>query len=244
MGEARELDGDLLRRLYCEEMKTINQIAGILHIRNTTLREQMVKHGIHIRTRVEALILTAQRKGNPGEISADVLRKEYVERSRTVEQIAQMLGVKCHIVRYHMRKAGIQGRSKTETMRRRWTNSQFRHRMTRDRCHLWRGGRVMSRGYVLVYLPDHPDADVRGYVPQHRLVMESMVGRRLRPEEIVHHKNHARTDNRPENLELFSSNLEHVRHHGLERRMNRIAGLDFLNLFTAWLNRSCAWRLA
>ena len=70
----------------------------------------------------------------------------------------------------------------------------------------WRGGRTKtSTGYVLIQTPSHPAAQADGYVPEHRLVMESVLGRWLRPEETVHHMNGLRDDNRPENLELWTS---------------------------------------
>jgi Zn finger protein HypA/HybF involved in hydrogenase expression len=70
--------------------------------------------------------------------------------------------------------------------------------------HRWKGRRKTPLGYVLVYQPDDPRS-YGGYVMEHRMVMESCLGRLLVPHETIHHKNGIRDDNRIENLELWSS---------------------------------------
>lgn len=55
-------------------------------------------------------------------------------------------------------------------------------------------GHVDKNGYILI----------RG-TPEHRLIMEAKIGRKLYPHETVHHINGQRADNRLENLELWSS---------------------------------------
>ena len=72
-----------------------------------------------------------------------------------------------------------------------------------ERHYNWKGGRWINyRGYVELLNPEHPAAN-RGYVLEHRIVMEQALGRYLYPWEEVHHKNSVRTDNAPENLELW-----------------------------------------
>jgi hypothetical protein len=64
-----------------------------------------------------------------------------------------------------------------------------------------RNGCLDRHGYVI--LPGGSKGAYRP--PQHRAVMEEVIGRPLLDGETVHHKNGNRQDNRPENLELWSS---------------------------------------
>jgi hypothetical protein len=90
----------------------------------------------------------------------------------------------------------------------------------------WKNGRQVDKdGYILVRVKNHPFARYTptkktdgsyakaewGYLREHRLVMEHMLGRYLLPNEAVHHKDGNKQNNAPGNLELFSSNSEHLR---------------------------------
>ncbi len=60
-----------------------------------------------------------------------------------------------------------------------------------------------KQGYLMVRVPGHANANVNGYLPEHRYVMSQHLGRPLEPDENVHHLNGKRNDNRLENLELW-----------------------------------------
>ena len=87
----------------------------------------------------------------------------------------------------------------------------------------WKGGIKQQQGYILELCPNHPFAIGNGYVLQHRLVMEKYIKRFLMPNEVVHHINEIRNDNRIENLQLLSLG-EHTsihwtgRHHTIKTR--------------------------
>lgn len=78
----------------------------------------------------------------------------------------------------------------------------------------WRGG---HRGggeksqYVMAYAPNHPNA-IEGAVLEHRLIVEADLGRSLRRDEVIHHVNGDKRDNRLANLRVMSQS-DHARLH-------------------------------
>lgn len=76
----------------------------------------------------------------------------------------------------------------------------------------YKGWYIDVHGYKLIYKPSHLDARPDGYIFEHRLVMEARIGRRLKREEKVHHIDHNKLNNEPNNLKIFSSS-EHAKEH-------------------------------
>lgn len=75
----------------------------------------------------------------------------------------------------------------------------------------WKGGKTRSRkGYVVL----RNDGDV---IFEHRAVMEEHIGRKLTEDEVVHHINGDKTDNRLENLQLMTRG-EHSTMHNKRRK--------------------------
>ena len=85
----------------------------------------------------------------------------------------------------------------------------------------WKNRTRHTDGYIWIRIPNHPRAKW-GYVFEHILVMETYLGRYLREGEVVHHRNKKRDDNRIENLQLFTSNGEHMAMENKKDLSNRI----------------------
>jgi hypothetical protein len=65
-----------------------------------------------------------------------------------------------------------------------------------------KGGNKKQVRYKVVSSPGHPNARKNGEIYEHVLVMTEHLKRPLTENEVVHHKNGQRRDNRLENLEL------------------------------------------
>ena len=78
--------------------------------------------------------------------------------------------------------------------------------------------KIFVSEYYYLYKPEHPNAIKKGrYIAEHRYVLEQKIGRLLTKNEIAHHKNENKKDNRPDNLELLTIS-EHNRKHLIKRK--------------------------
>lgn len=86
-----------------------------------------------------------------------------------------------------------------------------------DRQHRWTEDKIVgSNGYVKLRVGrGHPLADPNGYAYEHLVVWCSAGRPRPTRQEILHHRNGVKTDNRLNNLELMTRsahNAEHLKH--------------------------------
>lgn len=92
----------------------------------------------------------------------------------------------------------------------------YGHGCRRENHPSWKGGRSLSSHkngpYVLIYQPDHPNADGNGRVLEHVLKASLALGKPIPPGVIVHHVNEITTDNRNTNLLICSQGYHHLLH--------------------------------
>lgn len=96
--------------------------------------------------------------------------------------------------------------------------------VSKEKSHWWKGGfyikDVGKTKYKFISCKDHPYKNKQGYVREHRLVMEQIVGRYLKPKELVHHINGNGLDNRIENLKIVGGG-EHQNIHHIGRKLSK-----------------------
>ena len=115
--------------------------------------------------------------------------------------------------------AALRGIPRSESVRRKISKNRKGKLLGQEHPN-WKGGKTIERGYILIKMRGHRLANPNGYVREHRLIAEKTLGRPLRKDEDVHHKNGRKTDNRPENLEVLTKK-QHSKFTYKLRKINR-----------------------
>lgn len=182
--------GEILRRY--EEGATAEQIAADLGVSGQTVLRRLRESGAAIRKPGDWV-----RRPRPSlQRVPDAVIVGLADGTRSCREIADACGLTDEVVRRRMVRLGL---------------PRLEAKARIDRNAFWNGGRTVDKdGYVLLKSPDHPHRTKAGYVREHRLVMETVLGRFLEPGEVVDHIDGDPQNNSPENLRVFASNGEHL----------------------------------
>lgn len=175
------------------------------------------------------------------QLNEQEVLEEYYKGS-TIKQIARNMGVSAGKVYYVLRDLGCKfrksgaskGHKPSQETRQKISNAkklnplseEARRKIAEAKRSKFNGlngyGHIKPhcKGYVLAYAPLHPHAHADGYIMLHTIIMERSIGRYLKENEVVHHKNRNRQDNRIENLELMDKK-KHMSMHMKERHLKR-----------------------
>jgi ribosomal protein S27E len=178
-------DLDQILKLYLEENLSLRGICRKLNVnanKRRLLSCLLIDAGYEIKKGKRGF-----RVGDKVKVMCPSCKKERVIISRSVSDVASF-----------SRECGSCGTKRSH---------QDNPRIGRAEGHYnWKGGINLCGGYVVEYIKDksNPYYCRKGYVLQHRLVMAKFLGRKLFSDEIVHHINGNKQDNRIENLQLTS----------------------------------------
>lgn len=161
-----------------------------------------------------------------------IFEQMYVKECKSIPDIAKELDMKLSTVRYWLIKLGIELRSRADGVRAasnklgsglrgktrifsdEWKSNISKGKLAFGEVHA-AGISIKPSGYVEITRGEHKART------QHRVIMESYIGRKLEANEIVHHKDENKQNNSINNLQIMTAS-EHARLHATDRYKRRV----------------------
>ena len=209
------LKKEFLKKEYIEKKLSTSQIARKINCNTSTIYSRLIKYKIPIRTVKEATKLCKHHEKY--NIDINKIRNLYWKRKFSISKIAKYLKHSESVIYYRMIKYNIRRRDISQA-----NKGISRPRMSGPLNSRWKGGRRKDKdGYIILW-----NANSKyHYVLEHRDIMEKELKRKLNSNELVHHLNGIRDDNRIENLVIVNSH-NHERHTLLKLAKKRIKELE------------------
>lgn len=180
---------------------------------------------------------------NKAFIEKGTLEKLYLEEKMPMYKISEVLGVSVGSVYNYMKKYSIEsrkdnftfkGKRHTDSAKQKVAESRKGKKMSNESKQRLSDAKKMgfdsidncghkklrADGYIYLYVPSHKKATKDGYVMEHILIAERYFRVEIGKDEVVHHINHKRDDNRPENL-MIMKRKKHMGFHTKLRHVER-----------------------
>ena len=142
-----------------------------------------------------------------GYKNKEILAEKYKELG-SLQKVADYFGVSKKLILNHMKRFDIP------------RNPRPSKRKKPKKIDTFHKGYIITwNGYKMIYKPEHPHSDGKGYIREHILVMEKHLGRYLTEDEIVHHIDENKLNNDISNLRLMTK-YEHKCYHSSKPRKN------------------------
>jgi len=147
------------------------------------------------------------------------LKQKYWEEELSLSEIAKLCGVVQCSITSAMVKFNIPRRSASVGRKIKKASAESNPN--------WKGGIRQTKDGVRIHCPNHPRADNMGYVKRSSLMVEKVLGRYLKENELVHHVNFNQLDDRHENFLVCEFGYHTGLHNKIRRRGLKI---DFESL--------------
>lgn len=193
-----DLDLDFIKSSYAEGLST-HEIAFKSGCSQWVIKNRLGQLNL-LRSRSEArkIAIKLGRVKDRLNLDVDLIKKLYVDEKLSAVAIAKQQNVSPQTIFRRLKHLNcLRSAEEIATL------------YSGANSHMWKGGKRLDNGYIMVLAPDHPRAPKDGYISEHSLVWEEYHHKSLPKGWVIHHLNGIRTDNRPSNLVAMT-----VKRHG------------------------------